>query len=217
MKKCNACGVLVDEQAKTCPMCSSSDFTEATATAQQTQPTNPVQAYPPVTDPVYSPQSVSVNEQENQGHGNILAGIVGAFLFSIIGGLLYFVIYQAGMIAGICGLVIFVLANFGYGLFARTKNKASMVALIVSIITMIVMIFLAEYVCVSYEIFRVFEDQNITIFDAIKVTPEFLAEPEIGDAVMGDLAFAYIFGFAATIGNIVNIVKARKKKQAANQ
>ena len=152
-------------------------------------------------------------DEGKRGSENILAGIVGAFLFSIMGGLLYFVLYQAGIIAGICGLVIFILANFGYGLFAKTKNNVSIVGLVASIIAMIVMIYAAEYFCISFEIFQVYKDQGITVFDAIRVTPEFLAEPEIGEAVAEDLAFAYIFGFIATISNIVNIVKERKKKQ----
>ena len=135
MKKCNVCGTQTEDQTKFCAACGSSDFS--------------------VTESEIVNSAQDVSELET-GHGNIIAGIVGAFLFSLIGGLLYFVVYQIGIIAGICGLVIFVLANFGYGLFAKTKNKASLVALIVSIVSMIVMIFLAEYFCLSFEIFRVF-------------------------------------------------------------
>ena len=193
MKKCSVCGTQTEDQTKFCAACGSSDFSVTEA------------------ESVNSAQGVSELET---GHGNIIAGIVGAFLFSLIGGLLYFVVYQIGIIAGICGLVIFVLANFGYGLFAKTKNKASLVALIVSIVSMIVMIFLAEYFCLSFEIFQVYKELDITIFDAIKATPEFLAEPEISSAVTEDLAFAYIFGFIASIGNIRNIIKARKANNA---
>ena len=193
MKKCSVCGTQTEDQTKFCAACGSSDFSVTEA------------------ESVNSAQGVSELET---GHGNIIAGIVGAFLFSLIGGLLYFVVYQIGIIAGICGLVIFVLANFGYGLFAKTKNKASLVALIVSIVSMIVMIFLAEYFCLSFEIFQVYKELDITIFDAIKATPEFLAEPEISSAVTEDLTFAYIFGFIASIGNIRNIIKARKANNA---
>ena len=45
-------------------------------------------------------------------HENVIAGIVGAFLFALIGGGLYFIIYQFGYIAGICGLVTVVLSTF---------------------------------------------------------------------------------------------------------
>lgn len=214
MKKCNKCGAQVEDQSNFCTSCGGSDFSAVVANNEQPiqQLNDQVQNYPPIYTPAYQVQNVEADDETDKGHGNILAGVVGAFLFSLIGGLLYFVIYQIGVIAGICGLAIFVLANFGYGLFAKTKNKSSMVGLIVSIIATIVMIFLAEYFCISFEIFNVYKDQGINIFDAIRATPEFLAEPEIGEAVAGDLAFAYIFGFIASISNIVNIVKARKKK-----
>lgn len=212
MKKCNNCGASVDDQAKSCQFCGSADFTEA-PTLQQPYP---VQAEPSVFIPGEPVQNGTANHVEDQGNGNILAGFVGALLFSIIGGLLYFVIYQAGVIAGFCGLVIFVLANFGYGLFARTKNKASMAGLIASILATLIMIFAAEYFCISFEIYQVYKDWDITIFEAVRATPDFLAEPEIWDGFIEDLIFAYVFGFMASIGNIVNIVKAKKQKQAAN-
>jgi len=213
MKKCNKCGAQVEDQSNFCTLCGGSDFSAvATNNEQPIQQLNEqVQNYPPIYTPAYQVQEVEAGDETDKGNGNILAGVVGAFLFSLIGGLLYFVIYQIGVIAGICGLAIFVLANFGYNLFAK-GNKNTIVSLVVSIIMMIVMIFLAEYVSLSFEIFQTFKDEGITIFDAIRATPEFLAEPEIGNAVAGDLAFAYIFGFIASISNIVNIVKARKKK-----
>ena len=201
MKICTYCNTQVDDNARFCPTCGSGDLA-----VQQFE-----QTYQPVFDPAYQVENTQIVEEDKRNE-NILFGIVGAFLFSIIGGILYFVIYQAGIIAGICGLIIFVLANFGYGLFAGTKNKESMVGLIASIAAMIAMIYIAEYFCISFEIFQIYKEHGVTIFDAIRATPEFLAEPEIGNAVTEDLAFAYIFGFAATIGNIVNIVKARKKK-----
>lgn len=213
MKKCNKCGAQVEDQSNFCTSCGGSDFSAVVANNEQPiqQLNDQVQNYPPIYTPAYQVQNVEANDETDKGNGNILAGVVGAFLFSLIGGLLYFVIYQIGVIAGICGLLIFVLANFGYNLFAK-GNKNTIVSLVVSIIMMIVMIFLAEYVSLSFEIFQTFKDEGITIFDAIRATPEFLAEPEIGNAVAGDLAFAYIFGFIASISNIVNIVKARKKK-----
>lgn len=210
MKICSNCGVQTDDNAKFCPSCGSSDLIAQSASVQQF---DQVQSYPPIFNPTYQVENAQDAADDINGGENILAGIVGAFLFSILGGLLYFIIYQVGIIAGICGLVIFVLANFGYGLFAKTKNKASMVGLIAAIVATIVMIYAAEFFCISFEIFQVYKDQGITIFDAIRATPEFLAEPEIGEAVAGDLVFAYVFGFIATISNIVQIVKARKKKQ----
>ena len=105
MKKCIKCGALNEDNVNFCATCGSSDFTDMNA-----QPTN---------TPNYNSDGVALNE-----NGNIIAGVVGAFLFSLIGGLAYFLIYQLGIIAGISGLIIFVLANFGYNLFA-IKLKAT--------------------------------------------------------------------------------------------
>ena len=38
-------------------------------------------------------------------NGKILPGIIGAFLFSLVGGILWFVLYQIGYVASISGLI----------------------------------------------------------------------------------------------------------------
>lgn len=145
---------------------------------------------------------------------NILAGFVGAFLFSLGGGVLYFLLYQMGFIAGICGLVTFVLANFGYGRLSGNKKGDSIPGLVASIIMLILVIFLAEYLCVAYEIYRVYSDElfEITFFDVVRVMPDFLSEGEILSAFIGDLVFAYALGAVASISTIARSVKARKQK-----
>lgn len=179
----------------------------STQAAEQTATVEPAVSVEPTTAAVPATPSL--------GNGNVIAGIVGAFLFALIGGLLYFIVYQIGIIAGICGLVIFVLANFGYNLFAK-GDKNTMIGLIVSIIMMIAMIFLAEYISISYAIFQAYKDYGITIFDAIRLTSKSFENPEAASAIAQDLAFAYIFGIVASISNIVNIVKARKASKAQN-
>lgn len=52
---------------------------------------------------------------------NVLGGIVGACIFSLGGCLLYFLVYQLGYIAAICGIATYVLAAFGYQLFSGRK------------------------------------------------------------------------------------------------
>ncbi len=192
MRKCNQCGMRVDEQTEFCPQCGSAEIIEEGAPAQQIEPA----------------------PGNDGGNGNILAGFVGALLFSIIGGALYFIIYQAGVIAGVCGLVMFVLANFGYGLFAGTKNKASVAGIIASIVATVVMIYVAEYFCLTFEIYQVYKEAEITIFDALRATPEFMKDPTVKEAVTQDLVYAYIFGLVASISSIITLVKAKKQKQA---
>ena len=54
---------------------------------------------------------------------------------------------------------------------------------------------------------------GVSIVETDWITPEFIEKvKKIQSAVIQDLAFAYIFGFVASISNIVSIVKSRKKK-----
>lgn len=193
MKKCNKCGAVMDDNINFCATCGSTDF----STVDESNNVN------------YNAGLNAINPNEN---GNIIAGVVGAFLFALIGGVAYFIIYQLGIIAGISGLIIFVLANFGYNLFAKPSTKNSIAGLVTSIIMTIAVIFLAEYCCVAYVILEeVGKGYGANFFDCFKVVPDFFHDiPELKDAFVEDLIFAYIFAALATAGNVVSIFKARK-------
>lgn len=193
MKKCNNCGTMLEDNENFCNECGSTVVDKLPEQSQSV--------------------SAQTNEPKGFANGNILLGIIGAILFSLIGAAIYFVIYQLGIIAGICGLAIFYLSYFGYGLFAKTNKKASIVGLVVSVILTIVMILVAEYASISYVIYNELKGFGMTFAEAIKLTPDFIAEADIGAEVAGDLAFAYIFGFIAIISNIMTIVKNNKKQQ----
>ena len=191
MKTCNKCGTQLMDKVEICPNCGSDEFVTV---PEEVQNFAQVAETPDIND-----------------NGNVLAGIVGAFLFALIGGALYFLIYQFGFIAGICGLVTFVLANFGYGLFAHTKNKLSLVALISSIVMTLLVLLASEYLCISYEIYEVFKSEyGISFFDAVRATPEFLAESEVLIGFLKDIGIAYLFTALACGGNVMNVIKARK-------
>lgn len=216
MKKCNNCGAQLEEDVKYCSYCGSANLEDVvqsegqTASEEQTAATEGLQFEG---TPVFANQAVIEPDDGIDKNGNVLAGAVGALLFSVIGGVIYFLVYQLGFIAGICGLVTFILASFGYDLFAKPKGKNSIAGLISAIIATLVMIFVAEYLCISYEIFQVFKEEGITFFDAVRATPDFLTEPELMGAVVKDIAMSYLFTFLACINNISNIIKANKKKK----
>ena len=56
---------------------------------------------------------------------NVVAGIVGAFLFSLAGGILWFLLYLMGFVAGISGLVGAVCAVKGYSVFSKKESVPS--------------------------------------------------------------------------------------------
>lgn len=155
-----------------------------------------------------SPESVQTPDVPE----NVMAGFVGAFLFSLIGAVLYFVIYQMDIIAGIVGLVTFVLANFGYGLFAGKKN--TMTGVIAACVFTVVSLVLAEYTCVAYIFYEIYKDYGVTFFDVFASTLEMILDPEMElmGPVLEDIGFSLLFGALAAFGSVRTAVAAAKKK-----
>ncbi len=147
---------------------------------------------------------------------NIPAGIVGAFLFSLIGAALYFIIYQIGYIAGICGFLIVILAGFGYQLFSGKKN--SLIGIITSVVMLLVMIPLAEYVSLGYAVYDAFgadPELAISFFDAMRIVPEVTTEMELWPDVLKEIGIGYLLGILASASNISVALRNRKAARAA--
>lgn len=142
---------------------------------------------------------------------NVIAGLVGAFLFSLAGGLLYFLIAQIGFIAGITGLVIVVLANVGYGMFSGCKNSKK--GAVISLFMLVLVTVLAEYFCVAYEIFKAFDEEyaelGIGFFDSCKLVPDIAKDPEVWPDIVKDVVFSLGLGVLAGFSYIGNSFKGR--------
>lgn len=194
MKMCKHCGKEVEDAVNFCTACGQSEFIATPAPVSDAQPA-PINAI---------------------HHGNVGMGILGAALFSLGGAILYFIVYQLGFIAGICGLATFLLAHFGYGLFSKSKPNNSTLSVVVSVLLMLVMILAAEYGCVVFEVFKGAQEygMELTLGEAFELTPIFMEDSEVMGAFWGDLAFAYIFGLLAAGGNIINIIKSQKAAAA---
>ena len=168
------------------------------------------QAYPSPETPQVQPGVSAVPLAPDE---NVLAGIVGSFLFALIGAVLWFVVYQIGIIAAICGLVTVICAINGYRIFAR---NLSMEGIVISIVISVVMIAVAEYTCVAYDIYKVYSEvYSVSFFAAFRSVFGFMAEyGELTGAVIRDLLIGYALGAVGSFTYIRNIVKAdRLKKQ----
>ena len=149
---------------------------------------------------------------------NVLAGAVGAFLFSLVGGILWFVLYQLGFLASLSGLVGVICAVKGYTFFAKTK-KESKICLILSVIIAIMVLAIAWYLCVAYDIYLAYQewyaagevDFTYTFFESVQVVPYFFQDSEILMAYLGDLGMGLLF---AIIG-VVSYLASREKKMKA--
>ncbi len=153
---------------------------------------------------------------------NVLAGTIGAFLFSLVGVALYFVLYQINILAAICGLVIVTMAAYGYQLFSGKKN--SLIGIVVSVVMLLVMIPVAEYLSLSYVVMEVFSEEpefSLSFFEAMRVLPELLTDPEVGPElipeVIQELLISYALGIIGAVSSISVALRNRKAAAAAAQ
>ena len=153
---------------------------------------------------------------------NVIAGIVGAFLFALAGGAVWFGLYMVGFIASISGLIGAVCAIKGYSIFAK---KESIKGIIISVVIALLVIVLAWYFCLAYDVCDAYQmwyeagdiDYTLNFFESAQVAYYFLADPEIGPAYWGDLGLGLLFcviGGGSYVVNKIRNAKSRSKRAA---
>ena len=128
---------------------------------------------------------------------NVLAGIVGAFLFALVGGVVWFLLYQVGFLAGISGIIGVICAIKGYTVFAKGESLVGVIA--AGVVAVVVMI-IAWYLCLSLDVYRAYQDWfangevdfTITFAEAVQNAYWFLEEPEIAMAYYKDLGIGLL-------------------------
>lgn len=157
-----------------------------------------------------------MNNYSTETKENVLAGAVGAFLFSLAGGILWFVLYQIGYLAAISGLVGVICAVKGYTFFAKTKNESNK-CLVISVIIAIAVLVISWYLCVGYDLYLAYQawyaegevNYALTFFESVQVIPYFFEDTELLVAYLKDLGFGLLF---AILG-IVSYLSSREKKR----
>jgi hypothetical protein len=146
---------------------------------------------------------------------NAFTGTIGAFLFALAGGVLWFVIYQIGFIAGLAGAVTVALSLLGFALFGNGMNKYGIV---ISIVISAAVIFLSVYFCAAKDIYDTFKywystgesEYPLTFIQAVR-NVSYLLTDEGKTSYRFDLVIGYVLS-AVSFFMMVPI-KARRKKQ----
>ena len=150
---------------------------------------------------------------------NLPLGLLGAFLFSLVGGIIWFVLYRLGYIAGISGIIGVICALKGYSIFAK---KESYKGIVLSVLLAVLVLVVAQYCCVvsdTYDFFVLaYEDGYIeyppTIADAFRGAPAILLaiEGALG-AYLKDLGIGMLFCAMGTFGYLkVALSRVRSSK-----
>ena len=148
---------------------------------------------------------------------NVVAGIVGAFLFSLVGGILTFVLYQVGFVAAISGAVGVVCAIKGYAIFAK---KESLKGVIIASLIAVLVIVLAWYLSLSFELFKVCQEwyetgeieYAVTFAESVQGLIYYFEDPEFAKSAFGDLALQILFCALGCFSPIRNAIAALRQK-----
>ncbi|MCH5198211.1 MAG: hypothetical protein J1E34_04810 [Oscillospiraceae bacterium] len=152
---------------------------------------------------------------------NVLAGAVGALLFSLVGGALWFVLYQVGFLAGISGLIGVICAIKGYSIFAK---KESLKGIVIAIIAAVIVMLAAWYLCLSLDVYNTYKewyadgeiDYTISFAAAVRGSYVFLEEPDIALAYLKDLIIGLVLCVVGAFRFVANaVMRVKQEKKAA--
>lgn len=156
-------------------------------------------------------QNVTVQEKEN-----VVAGIVGALLFSLAGGVVWFLLYQIGFFAGISGLVGVICAVKGYTIFAK---KESLKGIIIAIVAAVAVMVAAWYLCLALDVYNAYQDWfaegsvdfTVTYAEAVRGAYMFFEEPEIRNAYLKDLLIGLALCVVGAYRYVADAIKRIKQ------
>ena len=143
---------------------------------------------------------------QNARKENVLAGIVGALLGSLIGGASIILLSQLGYIASISGLILAVCTLKGYELLGGALSKKGIV---ICLVIVLVVPYLADRIDWAIVLMQEFPEYGFRFGEAFALIPELLRE---GAIEMGDYMknLLMLYGFAA-LGAFSSIRNAFKK------
>lgn len=153
---------------------------------------------------------------------NVLAGTVGALLFSLVGGILWFVLYQFGRLAAISGLVGVICSIKGYTFFAK---KESFKGIIIAIIAALVVLLIAWYLCLAKDVYDAHQEwynsglilSPISFTESVKTAHLYLEDSEIAGAYLTDLGIGLLLCAVGSASYIATAVKRIKLAKEAAQ
>ena len=125
---------------------------------------------------------------------NYALGLLGAILGVILGSVVWIILYQMDIIAGLAGFAISICAVKGYFLLG---GKLSKVGFAIIIITIILGVLFAECAGLTIYWMRHFD---CGVSDAINSIIDALAYSEFASAIGKDLMFGYLFTAIASVG-----------------
>ena len=139
-----------------------------------------------------------MEEQQKKRQENVVAGLVGAFLGTLLGVVCTVVIGQLGYVASLSGLIMAVGALKGYELLGGRLSKKGAV---ISSALILVMTWLAHRLTWAIALTST---AGLGVFESFQTIPELLEAGLLeGPAYWGDLVMLYLFTLLGAVPTII--------------
>ncbi len=143
-------------------------------------------------------------------------GVLGAFLFSLIGCALWVVLYWIDIFPNFCGIIIAVLAIFGYKLFTKSK---SMKSVIIPLIICAVTVLITCYICLAADVYYAYNgwfetgelSYTVPYSRAFLYAYQFFGDTGVLLAFLKEYGLGILFCLVGSALFIVDAVKYKKK------
>ena len=149
---------------------------------------------------------------KKQRQENVLAGLVGAFLGSLLGVACIVIVGQLGYVAAISGLVMAVCSIKGYELLGgRISRKGAIIACLLTIL----MTYLGNKLDFAIAAAQFFE---VDIFTAFRAVDDLLEEEILNvSAYWSNLGMLYLFTLIGAVPTLVSAFRSAKSTQTPPQ
>lgn len=165
-----------------------------------------------ICEPCFGQLSQAGNAQI--GPGRIVLGLIGALIGSLLGVALWVIIYNFGYIAGIAGLAMLLFSVKGYQLFTKDINTP---AIIFCVVLSLLMVFVAENVCVIVEFNKFLQTYastaSITDIGLLPTLSMAWSDDEMRLAMLRDLGIGYFLYIIAGISYIRQLYAGAKGRR----
>lgn len=142
--------------------------------------------------------------EEREKRENIVAGVVGAFLGSLIGVACVVIIGQLGYVASISGLIMAVCALKGYELLGGTLSRKGAA---ISMVLILAMTYFAHQLSWAIALAEAMEGE-LGIWESFRAIPQLLKSGMLERApYWGDLAMLYLFTLLGAVPTVINGLK----------
>lgn len=140
---------------------------------------------------------------------SVIPGTVGALLGSLVGVLVWFIIYRLGYISAWSGLVMAVGAMWGYEKLGRALDLKG---ILISTVIVLAMVYVTNRLCWAYEFMDGINKYggDVTFGDCFKQLEDLIKEFDLRSEYIRDLVIGYFLTVIGMLSMIVSSIRNRK-------